>query len=134
MSIETNLVKYTHAALFGAGAGAAGKALQLGRVDEKAMQRFLLLSLSICACFMAITPDMALAATATPWESVATSIFDSLTGPMSKIVATLGIVVLGFMAMAGKLEWDTAIKVVIGVVLIYGASKIVTLFGGLAAT
>lgn len=89
------------------------------------------------ACVMAFEPSIASAATEAPWDDAVTSIFNTLTGTLGKTIATLAVIVLGIMAMAGKLAWDTAIKVVIGIVMMFSAATIVNwiapTMGGIAS-
>jgi type IV secretion system protein VirB2 len=49
-----------------------------------------------------------------------------LTGTFAKTIATIAVVVLGLMAMFGKLAWDHALKVIFGIALVFGAAGIVT--------
>lgn len=50
-----------------------------------------------------------------------------LTGTIAKSVAVLAVVILGFMAMVGKLQMETAGKVILGILLIFSAAQIVGL-------
>lgn len=84
------------------------------------------------ACTLALEPSLALAqvggvTNATNFEDAIQKLLEWLTGTIAKSVAILAIVVLGFMAMAGKLQMETAGKVILGLVLIFSAAQIVTL-------
>lgn len=92
------------------------------------------------ACVMAFEPSIVFAeevAATAPWDGAVTAIFGTLTGTLGKTIATLAVIVLGIMAMAGKLAWDTAIKVVIGIVMMFSAATIVNwiapTMGGIAS-
>lgn len=69
--------------------------------------------------------DPSIAAAATSLEDAATNILTALTGTLGKTLATLAVIALGFMAMFGKLAWDTAIKVIVGITLVFGAATVI---------
>lgn len=103
------------------------KALEVS-VQEKPAPEAVKLMLVAAAVVAAFEPSTALAgaaAASAPWDDAVTAIFDTLTGTLGKTIATLAVIVLGIMAMAGKLAWDTAIKVVIGIVMMFSAATIV---------
>jgi len=98
-------------------------------------ERIAKLMLLAFVCLLAFEPSIA-AASDQPWDDVAQKVKTILQGPLVTALATIGVVALGIMAIAGKLAWDTAIKVIIGITLIFGATKLVTFFStaaGLAA-
>lgn len=70
----------------------------------------------------ALMPELALAA---PWDSAATSVLAIFTGGLTRTLAIIAVIACGIAAIAGKLSWDWAIKIIIGIVLIFGASAIV---------
>lgn len=71
---------------------------------------------------LALMPEIAQAA---PWDSVATKVLEIFTGGLTRTIAIIAVIALGIAAMAGKLSWDWAIKVIIGIVLIFGGASIV---------
>jgi len=81
--------------------------------------------------------DPAIASATTSLETAATNILTALTGTLGKTLATLAVIALGFMAMFGKLAWDTAIKVIVGITLVFGAATVIKwiapTMGGVAA-
>lgn len=79
---------------------------------------------------MALMPSIASAA---PWDTMATNILGIFTGGLARTIAILAVIALGIGAMAGKLAWDTAIKVILGIVLIFGSATIVDLLAGWSA-
>lgn len=81
-----------------------------------AIATFLLL-----ACFLA-TPEIASAA---PWDSTATKVLEIFTGGLTRTLAIISVIACGIAAMAGKLSYDWAIKIVVGIVLIFGSAAIV---------
>lgn len=67
-------------------------------------------------------PTLAIAA---PWDSVGQQILTDLTGPFAKTIAALSVVACGIAAMAGRMPFDWAIKIVLGIVLIFGSTSFV---------
>ena len=70
----------------------------------------------------ALMPEMALAA---PWDSAATQVLAIFTGGLTRTLAIIAVIACGIAAIAGKLSWDWAIKIIVGIVLIFGAASIV---------
>lgn len=71
---------------------------------------------------LAIAPQIAMAA---PWNTAATQVLSIFQGGLSRIIAVLAVTACGFAALAGKLSWDWAIKIILGIVFIFGAAPIV---------
>ncbi len=69
-----------------------------------------------------LAPDIAMAE---PWDSAAQKVLDIFTGGLARILAIIAVIACGIAAIAGKLSWDWAIKIIIGIVLIFGAAAIV---------
>ena len=67
-------------------------------------------------------PETGLAA---PWDSTATKILDIFTGGLTRTIAIISVIACGIAAIAGKLSWDWAIKIIVGIILIFGAASIV---------
>ena len=67
-------------------------------------------------------PELALAA---PWDSAATKVLEIFTGGLSRTIAIIAVIACGIAAVAGRLSWDWAVKVIVGIVLIFGAASIV---------
>lgn len=80
-------------------------------------------ALNLLAAIAVMAPSIAMADA--PWQGAADAVLRIFTGGLSKTLATIAVIALGIMAAAGKLEWGTAIKVIIGLVLIFGAANIV---------
>jgi len=76
----------------------------------------------LCVVVVAMLPELAMAA---PWDSAATQILAIFTGGLTRTIAIIAVIALGIAAIAGKLSWDWAIKVIIGIVFIFGATAIV---------
>ena len=67
-----------------------------------------------------------------PIATVATNIAAALQGPFAVAVATIGLVGCGFLAMSGRMPWGSAIAVIGGIILIFGAATLVTEIQGVA--
>ena len=69
-----------------------------------------------------VMPETAMAA---PWDSTATQILGIFTGGLTRTIAIISVIACGIAAIAGKLSWDWAIKIIVGIILIFGAASIV---------
>jgi len=85
-------------------------------------QRFLAMAAALALGACALTPELALAA---PWDSAATSVLAIFTGGLTRTIAIIAVIACGIAAVAGKLSWDWAIKIIVGIVLIFGAAAFV---------
>ena len=72
---------------------------------------------------LAMLPALAFATA--PWDSVADNVLAIFTGGLTRTIAIIAVIALGIAAMAGKLSWDWVIKIVIGIVFIFGGAAIV---------
>ena len=71
---------------------------------------------------LAFMPELALAE---PWDGAANKVLAIFTGGLARTIAVIAVIACGIAALAGKLSWDWAIKIIIGLVLIFGAAAIV---------
>ena len=78
------------------------------------------------AAALAMLPDLAFAQAA-PWEQTAQNTYNLIMS-IVRWVAIIGVVGCGLAAMFGKLSWDWAGKIIIGLVLIFGGTQIVDYF------
>jgi type IV secretory pathway VirB2 component (pilin) len=62
---------------------------------------------------------------ADPWDSVATKVLSIFTGGITRTFAIIAVIACGIAALAGKLSWDWAIKIIVGIVLIFGSTAFV---------
>ncbi|WP_023908203.1 TrbC/VirB2 family protein [Xylella fastidiosa] len=83
---------------------------------------FLKVSALLCLTAFFLTPEIAMASI---WLDVAEKVLAIFTGGLTRTIAIIAVVACGIAAIAGKLSWDWAIKIVIGIVLIFGATSIV---------
>lgn len=98
--------------------------------------KFMVLSAS--AALLAIEPSIATATVPTlDTSTVATggangisravnAIVQTLTGTLGQSIAVLAVVIMGIMAMFGRLAWDHAMKVILGIAIVFGAATIIT--------
>jgi type IV secretion system protein VirB2 len=76
----------------------------------------------LALAFLAVMPEVAMAA---PWDGVAEKVLEIFTGGLTRTLAIIAVIACGIAAIAGKLSWDWAIKIIIGIVLIFGSAAIV---------
>ena len=90
------------------------------RYEHSKLLEKLLILLALSAVVM--IPETAFAA---PWDTTATKILDIFTGGLTRTIAIIAVIACGIAAIAGKLSWDWAIKIIVGIMLIFGAACIV---------
>jgi type IV secretory pathway VirB2 component (pilin) len=81
------------------------------------------LGLVVCMGAACMAPELAMAGA--PWENAATSVLGMFTGGLARTLAIIAVIACGIAAIAGKLSWDWAIKIVVGIVLIFGSAALV---------
>lgn len=92
----------------------------------QADQRAMMFMLTLSVCILALAPGLVFAGTGGgPWDSAATQVLAIFTGGLTRTLAIIAVIACGIAAIAGKLSWDWAIKIIIGIVLIFGAAAIV---------
>ena len=79
------------------------------------------IAMLLVACIAAV-PEVALAA---PWDGAADKVLEIFTGGLTRTLAMIAVIACGIAAIAGKLSWDWAIKIIVGIVLIFGSATIV---------
>ena len=93
-------------------------ALEKQEISKRTMY-FMALAMVAVLAFM---PELALAE---PWDGAANKVLAIFTGGLARTIAVIAVIACGIAALAGKLSWDWAIKIIIGLVLIFGAAAIV---------
>jgi type IV secretion system protein VirB2 len=63
-----------------------------------------------------------------PVQSTLTQLVTTLTGQIATSLAVLAVIGSGFMAWAGRLTWGIAGSIIFGIVLVFGATQIVSFF------
>lgn len=94
-------------------------------VDKRAARIMLITAL----CVAGVMPQLAIAG---PWDAMGASVLAIFTGGLTRTIAIIAVIACGIAAMVGKLSWDWAIKIIVGIVFIFGAAAIVDYF--IAAT
>lgn len=65
-----------------------------------------------------------------PWETPLQVLVNSLNGTTGTLLATLAVMVVGVLALMGRISWSHAGAVLFGIVCIFGAARIVAIFNG----
>ena len=76
----------------------------------------------VLVCVLTLFPQIAMAA---PWDSAARQVLMIFQGGLMRTIAIISVIACGIAAIAGQLSWDWAIKIIIGIVLMFGAAAIV---------
>lgn len=95
---------------------------QQNAVSTQTNKRTLNLLLLGTLTLAAVAPDLALAG---PWDTGAAQILAIFTGGLTRTLAIIAVIACGIAAMMDKLSWDWAVKIIIGIVLIFGSAAIV---------
>lgn len=102
------------------GAIAADKARKHD-MDQRAARSMVLLAV----CVAAAVPGIAMAGSSGPWDSMGNQVLAIFTGGLTRTIAIISVIACGIAALAGKLSWDWAIKIIVGIVLIFGGASLV---------
>lgn len=71
---------------------------------------------------------VALAQNLQPVTGVLETLISVLTGPIASMLAILAVIGCGFLAWSGRLTWGIAGSVIMGIVLVFGSTQIVSFF------
>jgi len=97
--------------------------------------RTLLVGVALAA--LALSSSEALAqssGTLSPVQTMLQQLVSTLTGQIATSLAALAVIACGFMAWAGRLTWGYAGSIIFGIVLVFGASQIVSFFQSAVGT
>ncbi|WP_334189720.1 TrbC/VirB2 family protein [Noviherbaspirillum sp.] len=78
--------------------------------------------LLLTALAFGLLPNLAIAG---PWDTAGEQVLAIFTGGLTRTIAIICIIALGIAALAGKLSWNWAVNITIGMVLIFGSVSIV---------
>ncbi len=98
-------------------------------------KRTLLVGVALTA--LALSSPEALAqssGTLSPVQTMLQQLVSTLTGQIATSLAALAVIACGFMAWAGRLTWGYAGSIIFGIVLVFGASQIVSFFQSAVGT
>ena len=101
------------------------------------MSRKTTLLLGVAAAALALSaPDAFAQSTGTlsPVQTMLQQLVSTLTGQIATSLAALAVIACGFMAWAGRLTWGYAGSIIFGIVLVFGASQIVSFFQSAVGT
>jgi type IV secretory pathway VirB2 component (pilin) len=110
---------------FGSDAGAPAVQKELS-MNRKII--FLTAALAVVVCFYAV-PAFADGG-GLPWETPFQVIVNALNGSTGTLMSILAVMVVGVLALAGRVSWAHAGAVLFGIVCIFGAARIVGIFNG----
>jgi type IV secretion system protein VirB2 len=65
-----------------------------------------------------------------PWETPLQVVVNALNGSTGTLLATLAVMAVGVLALAGRVSWAHAGAVLFGIACIFGAARIVAIFNG----
>ena len=96
-----------------------------------ASQSYWALGLCLIAALAIVAPDAAQAAGTDGITSMAQNILDWLQGSFAKTVATIAVIIVGFMFFTGRASLGLLVTVIVGIFIVFSAQWIVdTITGG----
>ena len=69
-----------------------------------------------------------------PVDNALSFLVQAMQGTIARSAGILAVVVLGYLALSGRLSWFFAMSVILGIALIFGAASIVDAVKGAAGT
>ena len=84
-----------------------------------------LLSLAVLATSLALVPEFAYAQSAAPVEGILEWFVGVLQGNVARSLAIIAVCFLGFLFLTGRMAWQGAISIIIGIAIIFGAAELV---------
>jgi type IV secretion system protein VirB2 len=88
---------------------------------------------SLAALCMAL-PEIAHAQDAAPVEGVLDWFVGVLQGNLARSVAIIAVCFLGFMFLTGRMMWNVAFSIIVGIAIIFGAATLVDAMRSAAGT
>lgn len=85
----------------------------------------LLAAMQIAGADLAMAANADLGGAFGPIETVFKAIVKFIDGPFGRLLATIAVIGLGFLAFAGRLSWFFAGSVILGIGLVFGAESMV---------
>ncbi|MCW0001479.1 TrbC/VirB2 family protein [Pararhizobium sp. YC-54] len=81
--------------------------------------------LSLLATAIVLAPEFAYAQSAAPVEGILEWFVGVLQGNVARSLAIIAVCFLGFLFLTGRMAWQGAISIVIGIAIIFGAAELV---------
>jgi len=94
------------------------------------MNNKMILVLALLAVIGLSVAAPAFADSSLPWETPLQVVVGALRGSTGPLLATLAVMVVGVLALAGRVSWAHAAAVLFGIACIFGAARIVAIFNG----
>lgn len=88
-------------------------------------RRKAIVSLTVLATSIALVPELAYAQSAAPVEGILEWFVGVLQGSVARSLAIIAVCFLGFLFLTGRMAWQAAISIVIGIAMIFGAAELV---------
>jgi type IV secretion system protein VirB2 len=83
------------------------------------------LSLALLTTVTALAPQFAYAQSAAPVEGILDWFVGVLQGNVARSLAIIAVCFLGFLFLTGRMAWQGAISIIIGIAIIFGAAQLV---------
>lgn len=83
------------------------------------------LSLALLATSVALVPEFAYAQSATPIEGILDWAVGLLQGNVGRSLMIIAVCFCGFLFLTGRMAWNVAISIIIGIAFIFGAAELV---------
>jgi len=83
------------------------------------------LSLALLATSIALVPELAYAQSATPIEGILDWAVGLLQGNVGRSLMIIAVCFCGFLFLTGRMAWNVAISIIIGIAFIFGAAELV---------
>ena len=77
-----------------------------------------------------LAPELSFSSTDDGISTVLCLIVTKLTGPIGKAIGVIALVVLGIGIFMGKLQWQLALSIALGITFIFSAGKIINWLSG----
>ena len=89
-----------------------------------------------CILVLVVSPALAQAGGGNfqPVDNALSFLVQAMQGTIARSAGILAVVVLGYLALSGRLSWFFAMSVILGIALIFGAASIVDAVKGAAGT
>ena len=88
---------------------------------------FLAMALVGSAVLVMAAPGMAMAYA--PWETALETVVNYMTGSTAHLLAIIAVAAVGVAMLAGHMSVRSALNVILGIAVIFGAATIVGIFG-----
>lgn len=92
------------------------------KLSEHSRRRLMLVTLM---AGVMIAPELAHAQSAAPVEGVLDWMVEILQGSIARSVAIIAVCFLGYLFLTGRMAWQMAFSIIVGIAIIFGASELV---------